>query len=112
MSRCAMPVTISESDRQELERWGSHHRNPQFTAGKIEEIINATLQTRPPGATHWSSRTMAKAHGVSKATVNRIWQSHGLQPHRIEPFKLSRDPKFLAKLTDVVGLYLNPPEKA
>ena len=87
-------------------------RKPQFTAGKIEEIINATLQTRPPGATHWSCRTMAKAHGVSKATVNRIWQSHGLQPHRIEPFKLSRDPKFLEKLTDVVGLYLNPPEKA
>ena len=87
-------------------------RKPQLTAGKIEEIINATLQTRPAGATHWSCRTMAKAHGVSKATVNRIWQSHGLQPHRIEPFKLSRDPNFLEKLTDVVGLYLNPPEKA
>ena len=55
---------------------------------------------------------MAEAHGVSKATINRIWQSHGLQPHRIKPFKLSRDPKFLEKLTDVVGLYLNPPEKA
>jgi transposase len=87
-------------------------RKPQFPASKIEEIINATLQTRPPGSTHWSCRTMAKAHGVSKATVNRIWQSHGLQPHRVEPFKLSRDPKFLEKLTDVVGLYLNPPEKA
>ena len=55
---------------------------------------------------------MAENHGVSKATINRIWQSHGLQPHRIKQFKLSRDPKFLEKLTDVVGLYLNPPEKA
>jgi transposase len=87
-------------------------RKPQFTADKIEEIINATLQTRPTGATHWSCRTMAEKQGVSKATINRIWQSHGLQPHRIKRFKLSRDPMFLEKLTDVVGLYLNPPEKA
>jgi len=87
-------------------------RKPQIPADKIENIINATLQTRPLGATHWSCRTMAKAQGVSKATVNRIWQSHGLQPHRMKSFKLSRDPKFLEKLTDVVGLYLNPPEKA
>jgi transposase len=78
----------------------------------IERIIDATLQTKPIGATHWSCRTMAKAQGISKATVNRIWQSHHLQPHRTKNFKLSRDPKFLEKLTDVVGLYLNPPEKA
>jgi transposase len=171
MPRRAMQITISESDRQELERWVSAHRTPQqvaqrcriilaaakgqrdkdiaksmginfktaalwrqrfchegpeclwavapgrgrkpqLTADKIEEIVNATVQSQPPGATHWSCRTMAKAHGVSKATVNRIWQSHGLQPHRTETFKLLRDPKFLDKLTDVVGLYLNPPEKA
>ena len=87
-------------------------RKPQFTADKIEEVINATLQTKPAGYTHWSCRTMAEEQGVSKATINRIWQSHGLQPHRIKQFKLSRDPKFLEKLTDVVGLYLNPPEKA
>jgi transposase len=87
-------------------------RKPHFTADKIEEVINATLQTKPAGVTHWSCRTMAKEQGVSKATINRIWQSHGLQPHRIKQFKLSRDPKFLEKLTDVVGLYLNPPEKA
>jgi transposase len=87
-------------------------RKPHFTADKIEEVINATLQTKPAGATHWSCRTMAKEQGISKATINRIWQSHGLQPHRIKQFKLSRDPKFLEKLTDVVGLYLNPPEKA
>ena len=87
-------------------------RKPQFSAEKVEKIINATLQTRPTGATHWSCRTMAEEQGVSKATISRIWQSHGLKPHRTKAFKLSRDPKFLEKLTDVVGLYLNPPDKA
>ena len=87
-------------------------RKPQIPAEKIEEIINASLQTRPQGATHWSCRTLAEKQGVSKATINRIWQSHGLQPHRTKSFKLSRDPAFLEKLTDVVGLYLNPPDKA
>jgi transposase len=87
-------------------------RKPQISAEKIGEIITATLQTRPPGTTHWSCRTMAEEQGVSKATINRIWQSHGLQPHRTKAFKLSRDSRFLEKLTDVVGLYLNPPEKA
>ena len=171
MARQALLVTLSESDRRELERWVSAHRTPQqvvqrcrmivaaakgqrdkdiaenmkinvktvalwrkrfsregpdslwevaagrgrkprLTADKVEDIINATQQTKPKGATHWSCRTMAEKQGVSKATVNRIWQSHGLQPHRIEGFKVSRDPRFLEKLTDVVGLYLNPPEKA
>jgi len=87
-------------------------RKPQFSANKIEEIIHSTLQSRPTGATHWSCRTMAEEQGVSKATISRIWQSHGLKPHRTKAFKLSRDPKFLEKLTDVVGLYLNPPDKA
>ena len=166
-----MPVTLSESDRKELDRWVSAHRTPQqvaqrcriilaaaggqkdkdvaesmkinsktvalwrqrfltegpdclwevaagrgrkpqLTAEKVEEVVNATLQTQPRGATHWSCRTMAEKQEVSKATINRIWQSHGLQPHRVKGFKLSRDPRFLEKLTDVVGLYLNPPEKA
>lgn len=87
-------------------------RKPQLTVEKIEEVVNATLQTKPAGATHWSCRTMAENQGVSKSTINRVWQSHGLQPHRIKQFKLSRDPRFFEKLTDVVGLYLNPPEKA
>jgi len=87
-------------------------RKPTLTSRKIKKIVNATTQTKPSAATHWSCRTMAKAQGVSKATVNRIWQSHHLQPHRTKTFKLSRDPRFLEKLTDVVGLYLNPPEKA
>jgi len=87
-------------------------RKPQLSADKVEGIINTTLRSRPAGATHWSCRTMAEQQGVSKATVSRIWQSHGLKPHRTKAFKLSRDPKFLEKLTDVVGLYLNPPDKA
>jgi transposase len=87
-------------------------RKPSLTSEDIERIVDTTLQTKPAGATHWSCRTMAKAQGVSKATINRIWQSHHLQPHRTKNFKLSRDPQFLEKLTDVVGLYLNPPEKA
>jgi transposase len=87
-------------------------RKPLLSAEKIEEVVNATLQTKPTGATHWSCRTMAEKQGMSKSTINRVWQSHSLQPHRIKTFKLSRDPKFFEKLTDVVGLYLNPPEKA
>jgi transposase len=87
-------------------------RKPTHAEAKVAAIIQATLQSRPAGASHWSCRSMAKAHGVSKATVNRIWQSHQIKPHRTKSFKLSRDPQFLEKLTDVVGLYLNPPVKA
>jgi len=87
-------------------------RKPKYSAAKIEAIIDATLHSKPKGMTHWSCRTMAKRQGVSKATVNRIWIGHGLKPHLSETFKLSRDARFLEKLTDVVGLYLNPPHKA
>jgi len=83
-----------------------------YSAEKVQSIIEATTQTKPPAATHWSTRSMAKAQGISKATVQRIWNAHGLQPHRSEAFKLSTDRKFTEKLTDVVGLYLNPPDKA
>jgi transposase len=78
----------------------------------IKTIVEATLHTTPPDATHWSTRTMASKFGVSNATVCRIWDAHGLQPHRVETFKLSKDKRFVEKLTDVVGLYLNPPSKA
>jgi transposase len=87
-------------------------RKRTITAVKIREIVAATTQSTPPGETHWSCRSMAKAQGVSPATVQRIWDAHGLQPHRVRSFKLSNDPRFSEKLTDVVGLYLNPPEKA
>ena len=87
-------------------------RKPTIATAKIKAIVEATTQTRPAGQTHWSCRTMAKAQGVSPATVQRIWDAHGLKPHRVKTFKLSTDPRFTEKLTDVVGLYLNPPEKA
>lgn len=87
-------------------------RKPSIPAEKVRRIIEATLHTLPPGATHWSCRTMAKAQGVSPATVYRIWKAHGLKPHKVRTFKLSRDPRFSEKLADVIGLYLNPPDKA
>ncbi len=87
-------------------------RKPTYGVEKIKTIVEATLQTQPPGTTHWSCRRMAKSQGVSKSTVSTIWRSHHLQPHRVKRFKLSRDPHFLDKLTDVVGLYLNPPQQA
>ena len=85
---------------------------PKINKEKIQQIVEATLHTKPKNATHWSCRTMAKEQGVSASTINRIWKAHGLQPHRVETFKLSKDAKFEEKLTDIVGLYLNPPEKA
>src|SRR6266404_4584303 len=171
MPRQAMPVTLSQADQTELQRWVSAHQTPQqvsqrcriilaaaggeqdktiaedlginsktvslwrgrfrnegvdclwevapgrgrkprFSEEKIEAIVKATLETRPAGATHWSCRTLAESQGVSKNTINRVWQSHQLKPHLTETFKLSRDVRFLEKLTDVVGLYLNPPQKA
>ena len=81
-------------------------------AETVKLIVEQTLQTRPPDATHWSTRTLAKEIGVSHMTVARVWDAHGLQPHRIRTFKMSKDKRFVEKLTDVVGLYLNPPEKA
>jgi transposase len=87
-------------------------RKPLITAEKVKQIVEATLQTKPEAATHWSVRTMATAQKVSPATVQRIWDAHGLEPHRTRGFKLSRDKRFVEKLTDVVGLYLNPPDKA
>ena len=87
-------------------------RIPSIPETKVRAIIEATLQTKPPAATHWSTRTMAQAQGVSEATVRRIWKQHNLKPHLLKTFKLSRDKQFLEKLTDVVGLYLNPPDRA
>src|SRR5208337_2891673 len=90
-----------------------HGRSSRRTKDKlIQTIVAATLHTTPADATHWSTRTMASEFGVSNATICRIWDAHGLQPHRVETFKLSKDKRFVEKLTDVVGLYLNPPDKA
>ena len=79
---------------------------------RIEAVIVRTLESLPPDATHWSSRSMATASGVSISSVQRIWRAFGLQPHRLETFKLSTDPDFVAKVRDVVGLYVSPPEHA
>ena len=87
-------------------------RKPQYDQARREAIIKATLQSKPKGMTHWSCRLMAEAQQVSSSTVNRLWQLHNLKPHLRGTFKLSRDAKFLEKLNDVVGLYLNPPDKA
>lgn len=80
--------------------------------GKVKAIVETTLHTTPKGATHWSTRTMAKEQGVSHSTVSRIWRAHGLKPHLVKTFKLSKDKHFIEKLNDVVGLYLDPPDKA
>jgi transposase len=87
-------------------------RKPTYTAEQVKAVINTTLQTKPKGSTHWSCRLMAARQGMSKSTVSTLWRSHNLKPHRTKNFKLSRDPRFVEKLTDVVGLYLNPPDKA
>lgn len=87
-------------------------RTPSIPTQTIEAILQKTTQEKPPAATHWSTRTLAKAVGVSKATVQRVWAANGLKPHLVKTFKVSNDPLFAEKLRDVVGLYLNPPERA
>lgn len=84
----------------------------QHTDAPVERLIAKTLESTPRDATHWSTRSMAKASGMSQSTVGRIWRAFGLQPHRTETFKLSKDPLFIDKVRDIVGLYLNPPQHA
>ena len=95
--------------RQDAPRSG---RKPTITPRIVSTILKKTTQEKPPGQTHWSTRTMAKAVGVSRSTVSRIWREHNLQPHRTKTFKVSNDKHFEEKLRDVVGLYLSPPEHA
>jgi hypothetical protein len=87
-------------------------RKPTYGPEKIQAIVDATLRTKPKGMTQWSCRRLAAGQGVSKSIINNIWRSHNLKPHRVKTFKLSRDAEFLEKLTDVVGLNLNPPQQA
>lgn len=87
-------------------------RLPQISIKKIKTVVEATLHTTPVNATHWSTRLMAKAQGISEATVRRIWKQHNLKPHLVKTFKISRDKHFVEKLYDVVGLYVNPPVKS
>jgi transposase len=83
-----------------------------ITDAQVEEVIVKTLETTPKDATHWSTRAMAKEAGLTQTAVSRIWRAFGLQPHRQQTWKLSKDPQFIDKVRDVVGLYLNPPERA
>src|SRR5438445_8560287 len=87
-------------------------RIPSLPQKKVRAVVQAILHTTPRGAIHWSIRTMAKAQGISRMAVQRIWDRHGLKPHLTKTFKLSLDQRFVEKLYDVVGLYLNPPDKA
>lgn len=95
--------------------WGiapGRGKKPIYGPERVGEVIDATLQTKPKGQTHWSTRAMAKSQGISHTTVQRIWQMHNIKPHLTKAYKLSRDARFVEKLTDVVGVYLNPPDKA
>jgi len=84
----------------------------KITDEQVEDVVVRTLESTPRGQTHWSTREMAKASGLSRSTIARIWKAFALQPHRSETFKLSPDPQFVEKVRDIVGLYLNPPERA
>jgi transposase len=84
----------------------------QITDEAVERVVRWTLETKPREATHWSTRAMAARSGLSQSAVSRIWRAFALQPHRVETFKLSKDPLFIEKVRDIVGLYLNPPDKA
>lgn len=106
----------AEFSEKGLTEWGKvkkgRGRKSTITDEQVAEIVRLTTRETPKGHTHWSCRTMAERVGVSPATVQRIWHDLGLAPHRLDTFKVSNDPRFAAKLIDVVGLYLNPPEQA
>jgi len=87
-------------------------RKPKRSEEKEKVIVDATLHSKPANATHWSVRLMAEAQGVSRMAVHRIWRKYNLKPHLIKTFKISNDPNFIEKVKDIVGLYLNPPDKA
>ncbi|WP_022887235.1 IS630 family transposase [Glaciibacter superstes] len=87
-------------------------RPPSITAERVEEVVVATLESTPKNATHWSRAKMADRSGLSKSTIGRIWKAFELKPHREDGFKLSNDPRFVEKVYDIIGLYLNPPEAA
>ena len=84
----------------------------RLSDAEVERVLARTLETQPQGATHWSTRSLAQAAGLSQSSISRIWRAFSLQPHRSESFRLSRDPLFIDKVRDIVGLYLNPPDRA
>jgi transposase len=116
LSRPTVLATRAAFVRGGVEALG--HRRRRRRTGRVltqeveQRILDTTLKTRPATGTHWSVRTLAKALGVSRMMVQRVWQRHAIQPHRVEKFKLSTDPRFDEKVRDIVGLYLDPPERA
>ena len=84
----------------------------KVTDAQVEQVVIRTLESTPRGETHWSTRGLAKATGLSRMTISRIWHAFGLQPHRTDTFKLSPDPQLIEKVRDIVGLYMNPPDHA
>jgi transposase len=113
------PATVSKwRGRFVRERLDGLYDEPRpgakrkITDDQVEAVVIRTLETKPPGATHWSTRSMAKAVGLDRMAISRIWHAFGLQPHRSETFKLSNDPLLVEKVRDVVGLYLDPPQHA
>ncbi len=87
-------------------------RTPTITPAMVQDVVRKTTQEKPANATHWSTRTMAEATGLSEKSVRRIWHKHGLKPHLSRTFKVSNDPQFAEKLEAIVGLYISPPEHA
>ena len=113
------PATVGRWRRRFAElRLRGLHDEPRpgaprkITDAAVERVIVDTLESKPKGATHWSTRDMAKHSGLSHSTIGRIWRTFGLQPHRSSAFQLSNDPLFIEKVRDIVGLYMNPPESA
>ena len=98
-----------EGLRRDASRPG---RKPPLAAATIERVVDMTLHEKPPAATHWTARKLARAVGLSHTSVQRIWTAHGLKPHLTRSFKLSNDKQFVEKVQDIVGLYLDPPDKA
>ena len=116
LSRPTVIATRSAFARQGLDairRRQTRQRSQGVRTPELEQkILDTTLKTRPPDATHWSVRTMARHLGVTRTVIHEVWQKYDVQPHRVERFKLSNDPKFEEKVRDIVGLYLNPPDRA
>jgi transposase len=116
--RCSLGMVGKWRSRFLKTRWEGLYDEPRPGAPRkvsdvqVEQVLIQTLESTPRGQTHWSTRELAKASGLSRMTISRIWNAFGLQPHRTETFKLSPDPLLIEKVRDIVGLYMNPPEHA
>jgi len=109
----ATRTAFAQNGLDAIRRRQTRKRSRRVRTPELEQkILDSTLKTRPPDATHWSVRTLARHLGVTRTLIHEVWQKYDVQPHRVERFKLSNDPKFEEKVRDIVGLYLNPPERA